>query len=122
MDWMDLLVAQRDHRIDLGRTSCGENNKQKLLRPSEQPTRPQRLGIARTNPIEQVRHIYSVLQAFIGWRRALRQAGRYFDTPARLWLLERFHTRLLRNTAGTASMQQPVLPSSRRGEKQSAVP
>jgi peptidoglycan/LPS O-acetylase OafA/YrhL len=33
---------------------------------------------------------------------------RYFETPARLWLLERFHTRLVRNTAGTPSMQQPV--------------
>jgi peptidoglycan/LPS O-acetylase OafA/YrhL len=35
---------------------------------------------------------------------------RYFETPARLWLLERFHGRSLRNTAGTPSMQQPVLP------------
>jgi peptidoglycan/LPS O-acetylase OafA/YrhL len=33
---------------------------------------------------------------------------RYFETPGRLWLLERFHTRLVRNTAGTPSMQQPV--------------
>jgi peptidoglycan/LPS O-acetylase OafA/YrhL len=47
---------------------------------------------------------------------------RYFETPARLWLLERFCTRLVRNTAGTPSMQQPVLPSSHRGAKQSAVP
>lgn len=47
---------------------------------------------------------------------------RYFETPARLWLLERFHTRLLRNTTGKRSMQQPVLPSSHRGAKQSAVP
>jgi peptidoglycan/LPS O-acetylase OafA/YrhL len=47
---------------------------------------------------------------------------RYFETPARLWLLERFHTRLVRNTAGTPSMQQPVLTSSHRGTKQSAVP
>jgi peptidoglycan/LPS O-acetylase OafA/YrhL len=36
---------------------------------------------------------------------------RYFETPARLWFLERFHRRLLRNTVGTPSMQQPVLPS-----------
>jgi peptidoglycan/LPS O-acetylase OafA/YrhL len=47
---------------------------------------------------------------------------RYFETPARLWLLERFHTRLVRNTALTPSMQQPVLPSSHRGAKQSCVP
>jgi peptidoglycan/LPS O-acetylase OafA/YrhL len=47
---------------------------------------------------------------------------RYFETPARLWLLERFYTRLVRNTAGTPSMQQPVLPSSHRGAKQSAAP
>jgi peptidoglycan/LPS O-acetylase OafA/YrhL len=31
---------------------------------------------------------------------------RYFETPARLWLLERFQARLERNTAGTPSMQQ----------------
>jgi hypothetical protein len=31
---------------------------------------------------------------------------RYFETPARLWLLKRFQTRLVRNTAGTPSMQQ----------------
>src|SRR3984885_10228833 len=30
---------------------------------------------------------------------------RYFETPARLWLLERFQTRLVRNTPGTLSMQ-----------------
>src|ERR1700751_3951896 len=47
---------------------------------------------------------------------------RYFETPARLWLLERFQTRLLRNTAGTLSMQQPILTSSHRSTKQSAVP
>jgi peptidoglycan/LPS O-acetylase OafA/YrhL len=47
---------------------------------------------------------------------------RYFETPARLWLLERFQTRLVRNTPGTLSMQQPVLPSSHRSGKQSAVP
>ncbi len=47
---------------------------------------------------------------------------RYFETPARLWLLERFQTRLVRYTAGTPSMQQPVLTSSHRGGEQSAVP
>jgi peptidoglycan/LPS O-acetylase OafA/YrhL len=47
---------------------------------------------------------------------------RYFETPARLWLLERFHTRLVRNTAETPSFQQPVLPSSHRRAKRSAVP
>jgi peptidoglycan/LPS O-acetylase OafA/YrhL len=31
---------------------------------------------------------------------------RYFETPARLWLLKRFQTRSVRNTAGTPSMQQ----------------
>jgi peptidoglycan/LPS O-acetylase OafA/YrhL len=36
---------------------------------------------------------------------------RYFETPARLSLLGRFHKRLLLNIAGTPSMQQPVLPS-----------
>jgi peptidoglycan/LPS O-acetylase OafA/YrhL len=36
---------------------------------------------------------------------------RYFETPARLWFLEQFHRRLLRNTAGMPSMQRPVLPS-----------
>jgi peptidoglycan/LPS O-acetylase OafA/YrhL len=30
---------------------------------------------------------------------------RYFETPARLWLLERFPTRLVRSTPGTLSMQ-----------------
>jgi peptidoglycan/LPS O-acetylase OafA/YrhL len=47
---------------------------------------------------------------------------RYFETPARLWLLERFHTRLVRNTAETPSFQQPVLPSCHRRAKRSAVP
>jgi peptidoglycan/LPS O-acetylase OafA/YrhL len=32
---------------------------------------------------------------------------RYFESPVRLWLLERFRTRLARNTAGTLSMPQP---------------
>jgi peptidoglycan/LPS O-acetylase OafA/YrhL len=32
---------------------------------------------------------------------------RYFETPARLWLLERFHTRMVRNTAGALSIPQP---------------
>ena len=35
---------------------------------------------------------------------------RYFETPARLWLLERFHRRLLRSTVQTPSMHQTVLP------------
>jgi peptidoglycan/LPS O-acetylase OafA/YrhL len=35
---------------------------------------------------------------------------RYFETPARLWLLERFHRRLLRNPVRAPSMQQPALP------------
>jgi peptidoglycan/LPS O-acetylase OafA/YrhL len=30
---------------------------------------------------------------------------RYFETPARLWLLDRFHRHLLRNNAGTLSMR-----------------
>jgi hypothetical protein len=46
---------------------------------------------------------------------------RYFETPARLSFLERFDRRSLRNTAGTPSMQQPVLPSG-TGVKESAVP
>lgn len=32
---------------------------------------------------------------------------RYFETPARLWLLERFHTRMVRNTAGALAIPQP---------------
>ena len=35
---------------------------------------------------------------------------RFFETPARLWLLERFHARWRRNIAGTHPMQQPALP------------
>jgi peptidoglycan/LPS O-acetylase OafA/YrhL len=31
----------------------------------------------------------------------------YFETPARLWLLERFHTRSLRNTTATISTSRP---------------
>ena len=40
----------------------------------------------------------------------------YFETPARFWLLERFHRRLVRNTVGNRSIQQPVpiLQSLRR--------
>ena len=33
---------------------------------------------------------------------------RYFETPVRLWLLERFHTRRRRNIADTSPMQQPA--------------
>ncbi len=49
---------------------------------------------------------------------------RYFETPARLWLLERFHARSLGNEARTPSMQQPVLviSSDCGGGKESAVP
>jgi peptidoglycan/LPS O-acetylase OafA/YrhL len=47
---------------------------------------------------------------------------RHFETPARLWLLERFHTRLVRNTAGAPSIPKPVLTSSHCGSKESAVP
>jgi peptidoglycan/LPS O-acetylase OafA/YrhL len=36
---------------------------------------------------------------------------RYFETPARLWLLERFDMRRQRNIAGTHATQQPALPS-----------
>jgi peptidoglycan/LPS O-acetylase OafA/YrhL len=35
---------------------------------------------------------------------------RYFETPARLWLLERLDKRSLRNSVQTPSMQHPVLP------------
>jgi peptidoglycan/LPS O-acetylase OafA/YrhL len=42
---------------------------------------------------------------------------RFFETPARLWLLERFQTRLVRNTPRTLSMQKPVLTSSHSGVK-----
>jgi peptidoglycan/LPS O-acetylase OafA/YrhL len=35
---------------------------------------------------------------------------RYLETPARLWLLERFHAGWRRNIAGTHPMQPPALP------------
>ena len=47
---------------------------------------------------------------------------RYFETPARIWLLERFHKRWLRNTAETPSIRQPVHPLGRLGGRESGVP
>ncbi|MGB8536804.1 MAG: acyltransferase [Acidobacteriaceae bacterium] len=47
---------------------------------------------------------------------------RYFETPARLWLLGRFHKRLLRNTAEMPSLRQPVPTLGRLGERESGVP
>jgi peptidoglycan/LPS O-acetylase OafA/YrhL len=35
---------------------------------------------------------------------------RYFETPARLWLLEQYQRRLLDNTAGTLSIRQHLTP------------
>jgi peptidoglycan/LPS O-acetylase OafA/YrhL len=35
---------------------------------------------------------------------------RYFETPARLWLLARFDMRRQRNIAGTHATQQAALP------------
>jgi peptidoglycan/LPS O-acetylase OafA/YrhL len=40
---------------------------------------------------------------------------RYFETPARLWLLGRFHKRWLRNTAEMPSLRQPVPTLGRLG-------
>ena len=45
----------------------------------------------------------------------------YFETPARFWLLERFHRRLLRNSVGIPSMQQPVPILGHLGGKESGV-
>ena len=39
---------------------------------------------------------------------------RYLETPARLWLLERFHTRLVRNTTEAPFHSRPNLQSLRR--------
>ena len=47
---------------------------------------------------------------------------RYFETPVRLWLLERFHKRLLRNTAETPSIRQPVPTLGCLGGSESGVP
>jgi peptidoglycan/LPS O-acetylase OafA/YrhL len=45
---------------------------------------------------------------------------RYFETPARLWLLERFHARVVRNTAGAPSIPESVLTSCRSADKPAA--
>ena len=72
------------------------------------------------------RHFRWVTQAFYPVYLALcvglsLLSFRYFETPARLWLLERIHTRLVR-TVGARSIPKPVLTSSHSGSKESVVP
>jgi hypothetical protein len=55
MDRMGLLVAQRDHRIDLGRTAGGDITSQSSYAHQNSRHDGKGCGIARSNPIEQVR-------------------------------------------------------------------